>query len=157
MDDLMERINKYIELEELLMERDALTSSSIVPKVIHVSGNQKKTVDTIKAGAKKPLKASDFVAEWTIFTEPIYMLLRKIENEGFFRWPDHKMGTQEKTKDKNVYCTYHQEQGHYTTACKPFKAYLQSRVSAGNLDSYIDKDKTLTRAQNAGAAAAGGC
>lgn len=82
------------------------------------------------------------------------MLLKKIENETFFQWPDHKLGTHDKTKDKRMYCTYHQGQGHYTTACKSFKAYLKTLTTIGNLDGYIDQEKTLAQAQNSGIAAA---
>lgn len=49
------------------------------------------------------------------------------------------MGTEnERVKSPIVRCTHHYEQGHFTTACKPFKGYLEQLVAAGHLNDPIN-------------------
>lgn len=41
-----------------------------------------------------------------------------------------------------MYCSFHDEQGHYTTACQPFKLYLEELVKQGRMDRWIDRTKS---------------
>lgn len=78
---------------------------------------------------------------------PIYRLIDKIQDEPYFSFPNAKMGTENgRTKNERVRCSYHKEQGHFTTGCKPFKAFLEQLVAAGHLRAYIDQNKTDARA-----------
>ena len=60
-----------------------------------------------------------------------------------FRWPTEKMGTEgAHNGDRRVFCTYHNEQGHYTAACQPYKLYLEELVRLGRMEEWIDRAKT---------------
>ena len=52
----------------------------------------------------------------TVFREPIRQVLEKIKNEPFFKWPNKMAGDPAKW-NQNLYCHYHQEQGHTTEDC----------------------------------------
>ncbi|XP_058189245.1 uncharacterized protein LOC131306833 [Rhododendron vialii] len=65
----------------------------------------------------------------------------------WFEWPTGKLGTDTGQPDQNPRkkCSYHNELGHYTTACAPYKALLERLAAQGHLDHYIDQTKTPTR------------
>ncbi|XP_058185836.1 uncharacterized protein LOC131303063 [Rhododendron vialii] len=68
----------------------------------------------------------------------------------WFEWPQGKLGTDNGQADQNPRkkCSYHNELGHYTTACAPYKALLERLVAQGHLDQYIDRSKTPARQTN---------
>ena len=47
----------------------------------------------------------------TVFREPVRQVLEKIKKEPFFMWPNQMAGDPTK-RNQNLYCHYHQEQGH---------------------------------------------
>ncbi|XP_058217407.1 uncharacterized protein LOC131328482 [Rhododendron vialii] len=65
----------------------------------------------------------------------------------WLEWPTGKLGTDTGQEDQNPRkkCSYHNELDHYTTACAPYKALLESLATQGHLDQYIDRTKTPTR------------
>ncbi|XP_058198427.1 uncharacterized protein LOC131313949 [Rhododendron vialii] len=100
---------------------------------------------------KKGPKAHDYIAETTIFKEPIYFLLLTLEREPFFVWPNPpKLNTEEGNNNSRKRCSYHNELGHYTTACAPYKALLENLAEQGLLDDHIDWTKMPRRQPNAG-------
>ncbi|XP_058203023.1 uncharacterized protein LOC131317493 [Rhododendron vialii] len=84
---------------------------------------------------KREPRPDEYVAEHTAFTEPIYKLLNIIGKLPFFVWPTVLLGT---VGSGPGMCTYHKEQGHYTTQCQPFKRYLEELAAAGHLNQWID-------------------
>ncbi|XP_058223238.1 uncharacterized protein LOC131332946 [Rhododendron vialii] len=100
---------------------------------------------------KKGPKAHDYIVETTVFKEPIYFLFRTLEREPFFVWPNPpKLNTEEGNNNSRKRCSYHNELGHYTTACAPYKALLENLAAQGLLDDHIDWTKMPRRQPNAG-------
>ena len=52
-----------------------------------------------------------------VFREPVRQVLEKIKNEPFFKWPNKMAGDPAK-RNQNLYCHYHQEQGHTMEDCR---------------------------------------
>ncbi|XP_058189258.1 uncharacterized protein LOC131306847 [Rhododendron vialii] len=84
---------------------------------------------------KREPRPDEYVAERTVFTEPIYKLLNIIGKLSFFVWPTVLLGT---VGSGPGMCTYHKERGHYTTQCPSFKRYLEELAAAGHLNQWID-------------------
>ncbi|XP_058208275.1 uncharacterized protein LOC131321296 [Rhododendron vialii] len=164
MNELMRTVEQFCSYEEFLAERELQGGqNSIVPQSLHVPTPQiappkpmvavqpKKQVNTVKVADKKGPKAHDYIAETTVFKEPIYFLLRTIEREPFFVWLNPpKLNTEEGNNNNRKRCSYHNELGHYTMACAPYKALLENLAAQGLLDNHIDWTKTPRRQLNAG-------
>ncbi|XP_058180120.1 uncharacterized protein LOC131298661 [Rhododendron vialii] len=132
MGELMRIVERFCALEEFYADRAAqgLTNSttsfptvtSQLPAPVTTQQPQpKKLVHNIKEGKKRQSKAHDY--------------------------PTGKLGTDTGQADQNPQkkCLYHNELGHYTTACTPYKSLLERLAAQGHLDQYIDQTKTPTR------------
>lgn len=84
-------------------------------------------------------RPDEYTAETTVFIVPIYQLLSTIGRLPFFRWPTEMMGT---TNARTGHCSFHNEHGHYTTRCGPFKRHLEDLAAARHLNQWIDTRHT---------------
>ena len=135
MDDLMQMIDKFCQLEDLLAEH-AATCPPQQSKPAPAQHNWRQ-VNIVKTATRRPAKPEDYVAETTVFKETIYIFLRQIREQPFFTEPTDKLG--ETHPNPRAYCSYHREKGNYTTGCAPYKAYLEQLVRQGHLDNFIDR------------------
>ena len=71
-----------------------------------------------------------------VFWEPVRKVLEKIKNEPFFKWPNKMVGDPTK-RNQNLYCHYHQEQGHTTKDCRILWDHLDQLVREGKLKSLL--------------------
>ena len=71
-----------------------------------------------------------------MFREPVRQVLEKIKNEPFFKWPN-KMAVDPTKCNQNLYCHYHQEQGHTTENCRNLWDHLDQLVGEGKLKSLL--------------------
>ncbi|XP_058185694.1 uncharacterized protein LOC131302919 [Rhododendron vialii] len=135
MGELMRIVERFCALEEFYADRVAqgLTNSTttVTPQLTAPVATQqpqpKKLVHNIKEGKKRKPK--------------------EIMRQPWFEWPTGKLGTDTGQADQNPRkkCSYHNELGHYTTTCAPYKALLERLAAQGHLDQYIDQAKTPTR------------
>jgi ribonuclease HI len=162
MAELMATADKYRELEEVISNRASRAAAGkSSPKEAKKQVNNLKRVgrDQGSGGGgrgyrdnnrgnnggrrdRPPRNDNDYVAETTVFTEPIYKLLTEIGRKRWFVWPEDKTGSDPNQKGK---CSYHNELGHYTTGCRPYKAHLERLVAEGRLDEWIDRNRTPAR------------
>ncbi|KAI8549141.1 hypothetical protein RHMOL_Rhmol06G0003600 [Rhododendron molle] len=157
MKDLMTRIEGRCQLIESKAKRgmgkstsSKITSFSAAALVPTPVSMPKKQVNNIKESPRKGPKPSDFNVEKTVFTIPIYRIIDQVKDQPIFSFPNQNLSTENrKIKNPIVRCSYHNEQGHFTIACKPFKAYLEQLMAGGHLDNLIDHKKTKARAERA--------
>ena len=71
-----------------------------------------------------------------MFREPVRQVLEKIKNEPFFKWPNKMAGDPAK-RNQNLYCHYHQEQGHTMEDCRNLWDNLDQLVQEGKLKSFL--------------------
>lgn len=89
----------------------------------------KKQVNNIKTISEKGPKPSDIVAEKIVFNILIYKIID--QDCPFISFPTQKMVMENgRVKSPIVRCMCHNEQGHFTTACKPFMAYLEQLIGS---------------------------
>nr|XP_023926728.1 uncharacterized protein LOC112038146 [Quercus suber] len=67
-----------------------------------------------------------------IFRELVHQVLKKIKNESFFKRPN-KMARNLMRRNQNLYCQYHQDQGHTTEDCRNLWDHLDQLVREGKL------------------------
>lgn len=67
-----------------------------------------------------------------VFREPVHYVLKKINNEPIFKWPN-KMTGNPMRHNQNLYCQYHQDQGHTTEDCRNLWDHLDHLVQEGKL------------------------
>ena len=72
----------------------------------------------------------------TVFREPVRQVLKKIKNKPFFKWPNKMAGDSTK-HNQNIYCHYHQEQGHITEDYRNLWDHLDQLVQEGKLKSLL--------------------
>ena len=71
-----------------------------------------------------------------VFREPVHQVLEKIKNEPFFKWPN-KMARNPLKCNQNLYCQYHQDQGHTAEDCKNLWDHLAQLVREGKLKQLL--------------------
>ena len=71
-----------------------------------------------------------------VFRESVRLVLEKIKNKPFFKWPN-KMAEDPTKRNQNLYCHYHQEQGHTTEDCRNLWDHLDQLVREGKLKSLL--------------------
>ena len=71
-----------------------------------------------------------------VFRESVHQVLEKIKNELFFKWPN-KMTGNPLRHNQNLYCQYHQDQGHTTEDCRNLWDHLDQLVREGKLKQLL--------------------
>ena len=71
-----------------------------------------------------------------MFREPVHQVLEKIKNEPFFKWPN-KMAGNLIRRNQNLYCHYHQDQGHIIEDYKNLWDHLDQLVREGKLKQLL--------------------
>ena len=65
-------------------------------------------------------------------------VLEKIKNEPIFKGPNKMVGNPMRC-NQNIYCQYHQDQGHITEDCRNFWDYLDQLVRDGKLKQLLHR------------------
>ena len=141
----MSRIDKHCRLKEARSERMKQDPAPVYRSGASGPGASRQ-VNNIKE--KKPPRPEECTAIHTVFTMPIYALIRKIEKEDFFRWPA-KIEGEPRGRNASMRCSYHRDRGHLTTRCKALKAFLEEQVQAGRLQEFIDHMRTAEKLPDA--------
>ena len=129
MDDLMLRVEKFCQLEKLIFERsDQRLSGSL--HHVQPSSNS-RPMHTVRTGHQRAPKPHEFVAERTVFVEPLYLLLRTIQNRPFFSFPEDKLRTEGTLKDRRVHSTFHREHGELHNNLPTLQSLLGTPCAAG--------------------------
>ncbi|XP_023885973.2 uncharacterized protein LOC111998096 [Quercus suber] len=106
MRQLMRRIEDYKQLED-----DRLQSKGKAPMINcpRQGGFPPRTRGSLRIEV-----AEAQVGEVNVtFKEPVHMIVDKIKNEPYFKWPN-KIGGDPSRRNQNLYCTYHKDKGHTT-------------------------------------------
>ena len=111
---LMDRVDKYKRIED--DQQQGKGKAKVIPQ-------EKRDFRLDRYNNNRPIR--DYVGQSgsvntqavnTVFREPVHQVLEKIKNEQFFKWPNKMVGDPTK-RNQNLYCHYHQEQGHTTKDC----------------------------------------
>ena len=126
----MDRVDKYKRIENDQLQEKG--KAKVIPQ-------EKRDFRSDRYNNNQPRK--DYVGQSgsvntqgvnTVFREPVRQVLEKIKNEPFFKWPNKMAGDPAK-RNQNLYCHYHQEQGHTMKDCRNLWDHLDQLVGEGKL------------------------
>ena len=117
---LMDRVDKYKRIEDDQLQGKG--KAKVIPQERRDYVGQSGSTNTQAVN--------------TVFREPVRQVLEKIKNEPFFKWPNKMAGDLAK-RNQNLYCHYHQEQGHTTEDCRNLWDHLDQLVREGKLKSLL--------------------
>ena len=108
---LMDRVDKYKRIED--DQQQGKGKAKVIPQERRDFRSDRYNNNWLRrdyVGQSRPVNTSTVNV---VFREPVRQVLEKIKNEPFFKWPNKMVGDPTK-RNQNLYCHYHQEQGHTT-------------------------------------------
>ena len=69
---------------------------------------------------------------------PIDKILMQIKDEHYLKWP-RPLHSSLNIRDKNKYCGFHKDRGHYTEDCRDLKEQIEELIQKGKLQKYVKK------------------
>ena len=76
--------------------------------------------------------------KFTPLIMPIDKILMQIKDEHYLKWP-RPLHSSPHIRDKNKYCCFHKDHGHYTEDCRDFKEQIEELIQEGKLQKYVKK------------------
>ena len=82
----------------------------------------------------------------TIKFTPLVMFVNKIlmqiKDEHYLKWP-RPLHLSPHIRDKNKYCRFHKDHGHYTEYCRDLKEQIKELIRKGKLQKYVKKGEYI--------------
>ena len=69
---------------------------------------------------------------------PVDKILMQIKDEHYLKWP-MPFHLSPHIRDKNKYCRFHKDHGHYTEDCRDLKEQIEELIQKGKLQKYVKK------------------
>ena len=69
---------------------------------------------------------------------PVDKILTQIKDEHYLKWP-RPLHSSHNVCDKNKYCQFHNDHGHYTEDCWDLKEQIEELIRKGKLQKYVKK------------------
>ena len=76
--------------------------------------------------------------KFTPLVMPIDKILMQIKDEHYLKWP-RPLHSSPHIRDKNKYCCFHKDHGHYTEDCRDLKEQIEELIQKGKLQKYVKK------------------
>ena len=131
---LMDRVDKYKRIEDDQMQGKG--KAKVIPQEMRDFRLDRCNNNQPRRDYVGQSESVNTQAVNTMFREPVRQVLEKIKNEPFFKWPNKMAGDPVK-RNQNLYCHYHQEQGHTTEDCRNLWDHLDQLVGEGKLKSLL--------------------
>ena len=68
-------------------------------------------------------------------------ILTQIRDEHYLKWP-RPLHLSPNVRDKNKYCQFHKDHGHYTKDCRDLKEQIEELIRKGKLQKYVKKGES---------------
>ena len=118
---MMDRIDKYKRVEEDQLQGKG--KEKVIPQEMRDFRSDRYTNNRPRRDFARQLETTNAQNVRAVFQEPVHLVLEKIKNEPYFRWPN-KMAGESTMRNQNFYCQYHQDHGHITESCRNLWNYL---------------------------------
>ena len=74
--------------------------------------------------------------KFTPLVMPINKILIQIKDEYYLKWP-RPLHSSPHIHNKNKYCHFHKDHGHYTQDCRDLKEQIEELIQKGKLQKYV--------------------
>ena len=89
-------------------------------------------------GNRRKDDKSAWVVKFTPLVMPIDKILMLIKDEHYLKWP-RPLHSSPNVHDKNKYCRFHKDHGHYTKDYVDLKEQIEELIQKGKLQKYVKK------------------
>ena len=76
--------------------------------------------------------------KFTPLVMPVDKILMQIKDEHYLKWP-RPLHSSPHVRNKNKYCCFHKNHGHYTEDCRDLKEQIEELIRKGKLQKYVKK------------------
>ena len=76
------------------------------------------------------------MVKFTPFVMPIDKILMQIKDEHYLKW-SRPLHSSPNIRDKNKYCRFHMNHGHYTEDYRDLKEQIEELIQKGKLQKYV--------------------
>ena len=76
--------------------------------------------------------------KFTPLIMPVDKILTQIKDEHYLKWP-RPLHSSPNVRDKNKYCRFHKDHGHYIEDCRDLKEQTEELIRKGKLQKYVKK------------------
>ena len=92
---------------------------------------------TVEANRRRDNKSTRTV-KFTPFVMLVDKILMRIKDEHYLKWP-RPLHSSPHARDKNKYCRFHKDHGHYTEDCRDLKEQIEELIRKRKLQKYVKK------------------
>ena len=92
---------------------------------------------TVEANRRSDNKSTRTV-KFTPLVMPVNKILMQIKDEHYLKWP-RPLHSSPHVRDKNKYCRFHKDHGHYMKDCQDLKKQIEELIRKGKLQKYMKK------------------
>ena len=78
------------------------------------------------------------LVKFTLLVIPIDKILIQIKDEHYLKW-SRPLHSSPHIRDKNKYCRFHKDHGHYTEDYRDLKEQIEELIKKGKLQKYVKK------------------
>ncbi|XP_023897041.1 uncharacterized protein LOC112008911 [Quercus suber] len=140
MAEMLIKAQKYMNAEDALAAiKDTEKPEDRGRKEDECRGQKRERPDrrTNDGNGRKDDKSSRSV-KFTPLVMPVDKILMQIKDENFLKWP-RPLHSSPNICDKNKYCRFHKDHGHYTEDCRDLKEQIEELIRKGKLQRYVKK------------------
>ena len=92
-------------------------------------------------GGKRKDERTPRTVKFTPLIMPVDKILTQIKDEHCLKWP-RPLHSSPNVRDKNKYCRFHKDHGHYTKDCRDLKKQIEELIRKGKLQKYVKKGES---------------
>ena len=140
MAEMLLKTQKYMNVEDAVAAiRDVQKPGDKGRKDDECTGHKRKRPDCrIADGNRRKDDKSAWVVKFTPLVMPVDKILMLIKDEHYLKWP-RPLHSSPNVRDKNKYCRFHKDHGHYTEDCWDLKEQIEELIQKGKLQKYVKK------------------
>ena len=140
MAEMLLKAQKYINAKDAMVAiRDGKKPGDKGRKDDERKGQKKECPDCriTDANRRKDDKGTRTV-KFTPLVMHVDKILIQIKDEHYLKWP-RPLHSSPHICDKNKYCRFHKDHGHYTEDCRDLKEQIKELIQKGKLQKYVRK------------------